>query len=81
MAPASIGLSQDKDRKRVEPVGRKMARVAATQWHIANSNALLKRYTCQHREDMEGLRSHLREEYQKSAKAVFEEGKNIANLC
>ena len=64
-APTSTGPPPDKESKRLDMVGKKMEREAATQWRIANSQALLNRYAQDNFDQIEDLTSTLADDLKK----------------
>ncbi|KAJ1208994.1 hypothetical protein NDU88_004373 [Pleurodeles waltl] len=69
----------DKESRKFDAAGKRVAVQAANQWRIANSQALLARYDRAHWDEMQHLIEHLPKEMQKRAKQVVEEGQNISN--
>ncbi|KAJ1185206.1 hypothetical protein NDU88_002000 [Pleurodeles waltl] len=69
----------DKESRKFDAAGKRVAVQAANQWRIANSQALLARYDRAHWDEMQHLIEHLPKELQKRAKQVVEEGQNISN--
>ncbi|XP_069063197.1 uncharacterized protein [Pleurodeles waltl] len=69
----------DKESRKFDAAGKRVAAQAANQWRIANSQALLARYDRAHWDEMQQLIEHLPKEFQKRAKQVVEEGQNISN--
>ena len=54
-----MGLPPDKESKRMDMVGKKIEREAATQWQIANSQALLNGYAQDNFDQIEDLTASL----------------------
>ena len=77
--PTSTGPLPDKKSKRLDMVGRKMAREAATQWRIANSQTLLNRYAQDNFDQIEDLTSSLADDLKKKLLVAIQEGRDIAN--
>ncbi|KAJ1208071.1 hypothetical protein NDU88_003461 [Pleurodeles waltl] len=69
----------DKESRKFDAAGKRVAVQAANQWRIANSQALLARYDRAHWDEMQHLIEHLPKDLQKRAKQVVEEGQNISN--
>ncbi|KAJ1194439.1 hypothetical protein NDU88_003728 [Pleurodeles waltl] len=69
----------DKESRKFDAAGKRVAVQAANQWRIANSQALLARYDRAHWDEMQHLIEHLPKELQKQAKQVVEEGQNVSN--
>ncbi|KAJ1212012.1 hypothetical protein NDU88_007358 [Pleurodeles waltl] len=69
----------DKESRKFDAAGKRVASQAANQWRIANSQALLARYDRAHWDEMQLLIDHLPQEYQKRAQQIVEEGQTISN--
>ncbi|KAJ1157443.1 hypothetical protein NDU88_010155 [Pleurodeles waltl] len=69
----------DKESRKFDAVGKRVAAQAANQWRIANSQAILARYDRAHWDEMQHLIEHLPKEFQKRAQQVVEEGQSISN--
>ncbi|KAJ1186747.1 hypothetical protein NDU88_003528 [Pleurodeles waltl] len=69
----------DKESRKFDAAGKRVAAQAANQWRIANSQALLARYDRAHWDEMQHLIEHLPKEFQKRAQQVVEEGQSILN--
>ncbi|KAJ1187330.1 hypothetical protein NDU88_004107 [Pleurodeles waltl] len=69
----------DKESRKFDAAGKKVASQAAKQRCIANSQALLARYDRAHWDEMQDIIQHLPKEIQKHAQQVVEEGLAISN--
>ncbi|KAJ1189935.1 hypothetical protein NDU88_006677 [Pleurodeles waltl] len=69
----------DKESRKFDAAGKRVAAQAANQWQIANSQALLARYDRAHWDEMQHFIEHLPKEFQKRAQQVVEEGQSISN--
>ncbi|KAJ1196529.1 hypothetical protein NDU88_000399 [Pleurodeles waltl] len=69
----------DKESRKFDAAGKRVAAQAANQWRIANSQALLARYDTAHWDEMQHFIEHLPQEFQKRAQQVVEEGQSISN--
>ncbi|KAJ1169217.1 hypothetical protein NDU88_001123 [Pleurodeles waltl] len=69
----------DKESRKFDAAGKRVAAQAANQWRIANSQALLARYDRAHWDEMQHLIEHLPKDFQNRAKQVVEEGQTISN--
>ncbi|KAJ1105605.1 hypothetical protein NDU88_003010 [Pleurodeles waltl] len=69
----------DKESRKCDAAGKRVASQAASQWRIANSQALLARYNRAHWDEMQNISQHLPKEHQKRAQHVVEEGQAISN--
>ncbi|KAJ1079866.1 hypothetical protein NDU88_000098 [Pleurodeles waltl] len=69
----------DKESRKFDAAGKRVAAQAANQWRIANSQALLARYDRAHWDEMQHFIEHLPKEFQKRAQQVVEEGPRISN--
>ena len=75
--PTSTGPPPEKESKKMELVSRK--REAATQWRIANSQALLDRYAQEQFDKIEELTTTLSEDLKKKLKVTVQECRDIAS--
>ncbi|KAJ1112600.1 hypothetical protein NDU88_000862 [Pleurodeles waltl] len=69
----------DKESRKFDAAGKRVAAQAANQWRIANSQALLARYDRAHWDEMQHIIQHLPKEHQKRAQQDVEEGQAISN--
>ncbi|KAJ1091581.1 hypothetical protein NDU88_004700 [Pleurodeles waltl] len=69
----------DKESRKFDAAGKRVAVQAANQWGIANSQALLARYDREHWDEMQHIIQHLPKEHQKRAQQVVEEGQAVSN--
>ncbi|KAJ1082489.1 hypothetical protein NDU88_002654 [Pleurodeles waltl] len=69
----------DKESRKFDAAGKRVASQAANQWRIANSQALLARYDQAHWDEMSDIIQQLPKKYQKRAQQVVEEGQAISN--
>ncbi|KAJ1093052.1 hypothetical protein NDU88_006161 [Pleurodeles waltl] len=69
----------DKESRKFDVAGKRVAAQAVNQWRIANSQALLARYDRAHWDEMQHLIEHLPKDFQKRAQQVVEGGQGISN--
>ncbi|KAJ1214252.1 hypothetical protein NDU88_001877 [Pleurodeles waltl] len=69
----------DKESRKFDAAGKRVASQAANQWRIANSQALLAHYDRAHWDEMQDIIQHLPKEHKKRAQQVVEEGQAISN--
>ncbi|KAJ1161729.1 hypothetical protein NDU88_002210 [Pleurodeles waltl] len=69
----------DKESRKFDAAGKRVAAQTANQWRITNSQALLARYDRAHWDEMQHLIEHLPKEFHKRAQQVVEEGQSISN--